>query len=91
LCTKLIEICEGIIHSKDSLVIQPAAVDVITLRKRTEQELGLHLESSYFGLHQVSSVKMASPAQQSGHLAKGDEILQVNYQTVVSTLINFYH
>lgn len=39
LCTKIIEICEELIHSRDSLVIQPAAVDVITLRKRTEQEL----------------------------------------------------
>ncbi|XP_021959664.1 uncharacterized protein LOC110855562 isoform X1 [Folsomia candida] len=83
LCTKIIEICEELIHSRDSLVIQPAAVDVITLRKRTEQELGLHVESSYFGLHQVSAVKLSSPAQQSGHLEKGDEILQINYQTVV--------
>ena len=39
----------------------------------------------------VSGVNLASPAQQSGHLERGDEILQVNYQTVVSfsVLSNF--
>jgi len=41
------------------------------------------VESSYFGMHQISGVKLSSPAQQSGHLERGDEILQVNYQTVV--------
>jgi hypothetical protein len=39
LCTKIIELCEGLIHSKDSLVIQPSYVDYITLRKRSEQEI----------------------------------------------------
>jgi len=39
LCTKIIEICDYIIFSKDSLVLLPAATDVITLRKRHEQDL----------------------------------------------------
>ncbi|CAL8108614.1 unnamed protein product [Orchesella dallaii] len=84
LCTKIIELCEVLIHSNDSLVIQPAGIDIITLRKRTEQDWGLQFESSYWGLHQITGVKLSSPAQQSGHLERGDEILQVNYQTVLA-------
>lgn len=94
------------IHTKDSLAYQPAAIDIINIRKRHEQELvrssiwqlirwytnqcflyqGLQFETSYFGLHLVSGVLSNSPAQQSGgtpQLERGDEILQVNYQTVV--------
>lgn len=114
LCTKIIELCDEIIESKDSLTIQPAAVDVVTIRKRHEQEWvshrgnsvecfcnasnitcliiyiqGLQYDSSYYGLHTVSGVNLSSPAHQSGHLERGDEILQVNYQTVVCGIESF--
>lgn len=40
-------------------------------------------------------MKLSSPAQQSGHLERGDEILQVNYQTVLawpqSSVISMLH
>jgi len=49
LCTKIIELCEVLIHSNDSLVIQPAGIDIITLRKRNEQDWGLQFESSIGG------------------------------------------
>lgn len=82
-------------HTNDSLAIQPAGIDIITLRKRTEQDWGLHFESSYWGIHQITGVKLSSPAQQSGHLERGDEILQVNYQTVLawpqSSVISMLH
>lgn len=42
------------------------------------------LQSSYHGVHQVSGVRALSPAYQCGKLQEGDELVQVNYQTVVS-------
>lgn len=48
---------------------------------------GLVLQSSYHGVHQVSGVRALSPAYQCGKLQEGDELVQVNYQTVVSLLI----
>jgi C-terminal processing protease CtpA/Prc len=46
------------------------------------------METSHYGIHTVTGVKMSSPAQQSGHIEKGDEILQVNFCTVVSSFIS---
>lgn len=45
------------------------------------------LQSSYYGVHQVSGVRALSPAYQCGKLQEGDELVQVNYQTVVSLLV----
>ena len=45
---------------------------------------GLILQSSFYGVHQVSGVIALSPAYQCGKLQEGDELVQVNYQTVVS-------
>lgn len=49
---------------------------------------GVMLQSSYHGVHQVSGVRALSPAYQCGKLHEGDELIQVNYQTVVS---HYYH
>lgn len=42
------------------------------------------LQSSYQGVHQVSGVRALSPAYQCGKLQEGDELVQIDYQTVVS-------
>lgn len=39
---------------------------------------------SFHGVHQVGEVKCNSVAHQCGKIEAGDEIVQVNYQTVVS-------
>lgn len=38
---------------------------------------------SFHGIHQIGDMKLSSPAHQSGKIQQGDEIVQVNYQTVV--------
>ena len=49
---------------------------------------GVYLSSSYQGIHQVSRVGAASPAHTCGKILVGDELVQINYQTVVS--LNHY-
>ncbi|KAH8280233.1 hypothetical protein KR018_000355 [Drosophila ironensis] len=66
----------------DPMVLQPASLNLVTLKKR-ESELGFNIESSYNGIHRVTDNKYNSPAHNSGKIEDGDEIVQINYQTVV--------
>lgn len=66
----------------DPMVLQPASLNLVTLKKR-ESELGFNIESSYNGIHRVTDIKYNSPAHNSGKIEDGDEIVQINYQTVV--------
>ncbi|XP_017077943.1 uncharacterized protein LOC108112528 [Drosophila eugracilis] len=69
----------------DPMVLQPASLNLVTLKKR-ESELGFNIESSYNGIHRVittADIKYNSPAHNSGKIEDGDEIVQINYQTVV--------
>ena len=50
------------------------------MRKRAEEELGIVVESPQPGIHLVTEVRMLNP---SARLEPGDEIVQVNYQTIV--------
>ncbi|GIX84740.1 hypothetical protein CEXT_811761 [Caerostris extrusa] len=43
---------------------------------------GIHINSPY-GIHIIEDIKFQSPAYRSGKVEEGDEIIQVNYQTVV--------
>jgi hypothetical protein len=45
---------------------------------------GFFILPSFQGLHQISEIKFSSPAHQCGKIEEGDEVVQVNYQTVVS-------
>ena len=38
---------------------------------------------SFHGVHQIGEIKFSSPAHQCGKIEEGDEVVQVNYQTVV--------
>ncbi|XP_013794745.1 uncharacterized protein LOC106478730 isoform X2 [Limulus polyphemus] len=83
-CLNLAELCDKVIQEySDSLLIQPASLDVATVKKKSDEELGMHIHSSYSGVHMVGGVKFQSPAHRSGRIEEGDEIVQVNYQTVV--------
>ncbi|EDV36758.1 uncharacterized protein Dana_GF11787 [Drosophila ananassae] len=66
----------------DPMVLQPASLSLVTLKKR-ESELGFTIESSYNGIHRVTDNKYNSPAHNSSKIEDGDEIVQINYQTVV--------
>lgn len=66
----------------DPLSIQPAYLDLVTLKKR-ESELGFYIMNSHQFIHRITDIKYNSPAHNSMKVEDGDEIIQVNYQTVI--------
>ncbi|KAM7306683.1 uncharacterized protein ISCGN_010359 [Ixodes scapularis] len=83
-CKNLADLCDMIIQEcNDSLIIQPASLDVATVKKKPEEEWGMQINSSYSGIHIVGGVKFQSPSHRCGKVDVGDEIVQINYQTVV--------
>lgn len=83
-CLDLITVCDTIVTgSSDPLTIQPASLELTTLRKKPEDELGMHIQSRYDGIHVIEGVKDQSPADLCGRIDQGDEVVQVNCQTVV--------
>ncbi|XP_074601475.1 uncharacterized protein LOC141855362 isoform X2 [Brevipalpus obovatus] len=82
-CAIFAEICDRIVQDlNDSLAIQPAWLDVVSIKKKKDEELGLHILSSYSGIHIVGGIKPRSAAD-CQRIDEGDEIVQINYQTVV--------
>ncbi|XP_077295210.1 connector enhancer of ksr [Arctopsyche grandis] len=82
-CRQLATLSDKIIQEiSDPMVLQPATLNLVTLKKR-DNELGFDILPSCNGIHQVIDIKYGSPAHSSGKIENGDEIVQVNYQTVV--------
>ncbi|XP_029649107.1 uncharacterized protein LOC115222874 isoform X3 [Octopus sinensis] len=83
-CASLATICDEIVtKSKDPLEFQPASLELATITKKPDEKtLGLHIVS-YHGIHVIGDIKELSPAKLSGKIMKGDEVIQVNNQTVV--------
>uniref|UniRef100_A0A914W941 Connector enhancer of kinase suppressor of ras 2 n=1 Tax=Plectus sambesii TaxID=2011161 RepID=A0A914W941_9BILA len=84
-CEQLCFTCEQIIRDiDDPLILYTATLERAILRKtKPTCEWGVNLQSSYRGVHVISEVKMQSPADVCGKVDAGDEILQINGQTVV--------
>ncbi|XP_059172156.1 uncharacterized protein LOC131953141 isoform X1 [Physella acuta] len=74
---------ELVLNMKESLVVQPAALEMATIRKKQGDELGMNIQSSYYGCHIIGLIKDTSPAHLCSKIEKGDEVLQVNNQTVL--------
>ncbi|XP_035205869.1 uncharacterized protein LOC118180902 [Stegodyphus dumicola] len=80
----LAELCDKFVQgSKDSLILQPASLDIAMIKKKPDEELGIHIKSTYSGVHIIGGIKDQSPAKRCNKVEKGDEIVQVNYQTVI--------
>ena len=80
-CDKLALLADKVIQDfTDPFILQPASLDVANVRKKAEEELGIVLESGLHGVHLVTETRMLTP---SARVEPGDEIVQVNYQTVV--------
>ncbi|KXJ68332.1 hypothetical protein RP20_CCG004169 [Aedes albopictus] len=80
---KLAKVADYIIQDvSDPMVLQPASLDLVTLKKR-ESDLGFLVMPSLNGIHRIAEIKFNSPAHNSGKVEEGDEIVQINYQTVV--------
>ncbi|GFN80866.1 connector enhancer of kinase suppressor of ras 2 [Plakobranchus ocellatus] len=83
-CQGMTEYCdELVINMKESLVVQPASLEIATIRKKQGDELGMNIQSSYYGIHAIGCIKDMSPADLCSKIEKGDEVLQVNNQTVL--------
>ncbi|GFS34027.1 connector enhancer of kinase suppressor of ras 2 [Trichonephila inaurata madagascariensis] len=84
ICLKLAAQSDKVVQDfNDSLIIQPASLEVTKIKRKADDDLGIHINSLYGGIHIIENVKFQSPAYRSGKVEEGDEIIQVNYQTVV--------
>ncbi|XP_034739561.1 connector enhancer of kinase suppressor of ras 2 isoform X3 [Etheostoma cragini] len=84
-CKTLAGICDHIISlSSDSLVSQSAHLEVVHLTSIMPSEgLGMYIKSTYDGLHVITGTTENSPADLCKKIHAGDEVIQVNHQTVV--------
>ncbi|KAG8303941.1 identical protein binding, partial [Homalodisca vitripennis] len=82
--SKMAVLADSIVRDiQDPLLLQPASLELVTLKKRSSDDLGFYIVPSFHGVHQIGALKLNSAAHQSGKLEPGDEIVQINYQTVV--------
>jgi len=85
-CLKLADYSDTLIRDlEDPLILQPATLDIILVKKRPgESDFGLEIDSfTQPGIHVITEVRFGSLAYQCGRIRPGDEIIQINYQTVV--------
>ncbi|XP_064206869.1 connector enhancer of kinase suppressor of ras 2-like isoform X1 [Anguilla rostrata] len=84
-CKTLSGVCDHIISlSSDPLVSQSAHLEVVQLTNINPTEgLGMYIKSTYDGLHVITGTTEGSPADRCKKIHAGDEVIQVNLQTVV--------
>lgn len=78
-------ICEKIMRSTtDPVMSQCACLEEVHLPNvRPGEGLGMYIKSTYDGLHVITGTTENSPADRSQKIHAGDEVIQVNRQTVV--------
>ncbi|XP_069617582.1 connector enhancer of kinase suppressor of ras 2 isoform X6 [Ranitomeya imitator] len=83
-CKTLSGVCDHIISlSSDPLVSQSAHLEVIQLSNiKPSEGLGMYIKSTYDGLHVITGTTENSPADRCKKIHAGDEVIQVNHQTV---------
>lgn len=81
-CGNLADLSDSLIRDvNDALILQPASLDVATTKRRAE-DFGIGLDTTGpTGVHVINEIRFHHQSGQSIQL--GDEIVQVNYQTVV--------
>ncbi|XP_069787701.1 connector enhancer of kinase suppressor of ras 3 isoform X1 [Narcine bancroftii] len=84
-CKVLHGICDQTIRStSDPLLSQSACLEEVQLVNiKPSEGLGMYIKSTYDGLHIVTGTTENSPADRSRKIHAGDEVIQVNQQTVV--------
>lgn len=81
--SKLSKLAEYIIQDiTDPMLLCPSHLDIVTLKKK-ESDLGFYIIPNYHFVHRITEIKYNSAAHNSGKIEEGDEIMQINYQTVV--------
>ncbi|XP_052398468.1 connector enhancer of kinase suppressor of ras 2-like isoform X8 [Carassius gibelio] len=83
-CKTLSGVCDHIISlSSDPLVSQSAHLGVVQLANiKPSEGLGMYIKSTYDGLHVITGTTEGSPADRCKKIHAGDEVIQVNHQTV---------
>ncbi|XP_038624999.1 connector enhancer of kinase suppressor of ras 3 isoform X2 [Tachyglossus aculeatus] len=78
-------ICDKTIRSTtDPLMSQCACLEEVRLPNvKPGEGLGMYIKSTYDGLHVITGTTENSPADKSQKIHAGDEVIQVNRQTVV--------
>ncbi|XP_039604102.1 interactor protein for cytohesin exchange factors 1 isoform X1 [Polypterus senegalus] len=78
-------ICDQTMRTtSDPLMSQCACVEEVHLTNvRQGEGLGMYIKSTYDGLHVITGTTEHSPADRTGKIHAGDEVIQVNHQTVV--------
>uniref|UniRef100_A0A8D0H7D1 Connector enhancer of kinase suppressor of ras 3 n=1 Tax=Sphenodon punctatus TaxID=8508 RepID=A0A8D0H7D1_SPHPU len=78
-------ICDNTIRSAaDPLMSQCACLEETHLSNiKAGEGLGMYIKSTYDGLHVITGTTENSPADRSQKIHAGDEVIQVNHQTVV--------
>lgn len=81
----LSDCCELAVQAIDDPdFIQPRSLDIVNLRKRSDElDFGIMTQQDVMGALTVAKVAFSSSAHRSGRIFKGDELVQVNHQTVV--------
>ncbi|XP_026037637.1 connector enhancer of kinase suppressor of ras 2-like isoform X5 [Astatotilapia calliptera] len=84
-CKTLSEVCDQIISlSSDPMVSQSAHLEVVQLPNiKSTEGLGMYIKSTYDGLHVITGTTEGSLADRCKKIHAGDEVIQVNHQTVV--------
>ncbi|XP_030052421.1 connector enhancer of kinase suppressor of ras 3 [Microcaecilia unicolor] len=68
----------------DPLMSQCSCLEEVHLSSiKPGEGLGMYIKSTYDGLHVITGTTEHSPADQSRKIHAGDEVIQVNHQTVV--------
>ncbi|XP_072499842.1 connector enhancer of kinase suppressor of ras 3 isoform X2 [Notamacropus eugenii] len=78
-------ICDKTIRSTtDPVMSQCACLEEVNLPNvKPGEGLGMYIKSTYDGLHVITGTTENSPADKSQRIHAGDEVIQVNKQTVV--------
>uniref|UniRef100_A0AAQ5Y6Y8 Connector enhancer of kinase suppressor of Ras 2b n=1 Tax=Amphiprion ocellaris TaxID=80972 RepID=A0AAQ5Y6Y8_AMPOC len=83
-CKTLSGVCDHIISlSSDPMVSQSAHLEVVQLANiKSTEGLGMYIKSTYDGLHVITGTTEGSLADRCKKIHAGDEVIQVNHQTV---------
>ncbi|VDP89926.1 unnamed protein product [Echinostoma caproni] len=77
---------EVIQNCADSIMLTPCGMELVHIRKIDTAEFGFNFRSTLNNVHMIVSVQGESPAFCSGKVSKGDEVIEVNDQVVVSEM-----
>ncbi|KAJ8389393.1 hypothetical protein AAFF_G00121010 [Aldrovandia affinis] len=81
----LSSICDQTVRiTSDPMMSQPACLEEVRITDvKAGEGLGMYIKSTYDGLHIITGTTEHSPADRTHKIHAGDEVIQVNKQTVV--------